>query len=1123
MFKKMGDLIVKRPWLVITLILTITIGFSTLLPSIEMKTDYNDFMPNDEIVKANMRIPKYFGKGQQSMFVYIKTKNSNSTLSPESIREQEKIKNKLLEAKEIEDTLDITLFIDQVCQLEYGKKLEECTDEEIIQVLNDILKEKSEESIKILEQNDPDEEIDYKKYEKISKGKKINEIDIKNAYIEHNNEILSFSIEVYDLKAFESKLKSPISSTNVVEWFIDFENEIKPDERLDISYRIAAHIEPKHAIWEVGKGPLKNIQTLLSNLLKKELFNQYKKEAYLWIRPPGETIYFPILLETGNIIFDTNNNLIKIEVSKKEMSKYGISAVYGSIVLPTKLSNFKIGSRYYENPGSKLPWLRFTYNTSFLIDSLEKIQGKPLLSDIAENILKKNTDLTWEDFDKIFNTPNEFIETPEQVSILNFESNYINADEAFDETSDKTLFIKPDFYNDLRIGIESLISDDYEKTGKPSAALMVLYLNVTGGYQGVLDFSEELLQRIDDIDGSLDYLTIKVTGDGIVSYEMDKVTNEANQIIIPTIFIIIILILYISFRKLSYVFVPMLSLIVSVIWLFGTMVLLGIAFSTIAVALVPLILGLGVDYSVHLSHSYRGELAKGKTPAEAIKISVLEIGNAMFLAMLTTVIAFLSFLSASLPPIRDFGLLLAFGISYTFVTAITLQAAIRYLSDRRKKQFNNRTKKNIKLDIFMGKMADGILNNQKKIITIIVKISIIACFGAIQIKTSFNFNSFIPQDNPALIIYEEIEKDFPSSGQDQEYILIEGEVASVNTLDGIRKTHFNINDDKLIGRKADGTANINSIYSIIQQAVNSNNSLINRFNLDEDTYIPKSDRDVKDFYNYLWESEEYSFTTQSNLHKTENGNYDATVIRVFIDIISESRASYALAKDLAVLTDEFNEDLEDYGNAEAIVTGQYIIWHLITTSLTDSQILSTCISLVLAGIVLIIAYRRPTLGLIAMIPVLVSILWILGTMYFIGYTLNIMTITVTSLTIGIGIDYAIHTTERFRLVADKTGDIKMAVSETVSRTGGALLIAALTTTFGFGTLIFAPIPPEQQFGVITAMTISYSFITSVLLLPLILAKWAKITKKRRGYIISPSIPGKSYLDGKDMDKNKENK
>jgi predicted RND superfamily exporter protein len=174
--------------------------------------------------------------------------------------------------------------------------------------------------------------------------------------------------------------------------------------------------------------------------------------------------------------------------------------------------------------------------------------------------------------------------------------------------------------------------------------------------------------------------------------------------------------------------------------------------------------------------------------------------------------------------------------------------------------------------------------------------------------------------------------------------------------------------------------------------------------------------------------------------------------------------------------------------------------------------LSTAISLVLATIVLIVAYRRFTLGIIAILPVLISIIWILGTMVLIDYSLNVLTITVTSLTIGIGVDYAIHATERFKLVADKTGDIQMAVCETIERSGGGLIIAAITTVSGFGMLIFAPIPPQVQFGVIMVMTISYSLITSILYLPLMLARWANWSKKRKGYIISSKPLDEEYLN-----------
>jgi predicted RND superfamily exporter protein len=362
---------------------------------------------------------------------------------------------------------------------------------------------------------------------------------------------------------------------------------------------------------------------------------------------------------------------------------------------------------------------------------------------------------------------------------------------------------------------------------------------------------------------------------------------------------------------------------------------------------------------------------------------------------------------------------------------------------------------------------------------------------------------FIPQDNPALTLFDKISQNFPYSSQDQEYILIEGNIATVQALKGIAITHKNMNDDQYIARKSDMTTKTESVYTIIQQALANNKTLVSEYNIDTSTNLPKTDSDVYRFYNYLYESNEYGMQLQGLLFKDKDG-YKATIIRVYTDI--GTNMSGDITKELETLNEELNDDLASFGEATPIVTGNLLITLTILKNMTESQIISTAVCFFLAAIMLTLIYRNPVLGLIAMIPVTVSIICVLGTMYFIGYTLNILTITVTCITIGVGIDYSCYITQRFRLTADKTGDITKAVSETISRTGSAIFIAALSSMFGFGILAFAPIPPQQQFGIITAITLIYAFTTSILVLPLVLARWAKSRKKRKGYIISPGAP-----------------
>ncbi|UCF49018.1 MAG: MMPL family transporter [Thermoplasmatales archaeon] len=1122
MLKSLGRLIEKRPWLVITFVLLITIGFSILIPSIEMKTDYMEFMPDDEVIEAYFRVMTTFGQTQATMFLYLENQQESSTITPKALREQYYIEKELKKLPEVDEALSIITILEQVCFLEFGETFENCTDEQIKIALNDLFDDQEVSSVKIFEKDDTNEEINYKRYPRIFRGKAIDEIDIKNCEINYNDEKMIFSLEVYDLSKLESGIKSPIPLMNTVEWFIDFENMLIPDPRLDIDYRITAHIEPKHVLWELGKGPIKNIITLLQNIRNRELINSFKNEAYLWVKLQEQPTYFPLALKTAEINFNTNENKIEISVSREELSTYGIAPRFGFYELPAKLTNFKAGTRYYKTPIGSLPWLRVSANTTVLLNRLEKIRNRPIIGRIASRLLEKYGNITWEDFDMIFKDFDENIPIPDQIALKEIDEAWIITDIAPDSgSSNKIIFLKTALLEEVRVNALGLLSKDFEDTRNPQASIVILNLNLGWDFQDQIRLTQELLAKLKDLDLDYNFISVQATGDSVISVEMNEVTTESNTIIMPLIFVVILVVLFISFRKVSYMVLPLIALLVSIIWLFGTMVLLGISFTVMSVALFPLLMGLGVDYSVHLSHNYRLEISKGRTPGEAIKISVLEIGTAMFLAMITTVIAFLSFLSASLAPLRDLGLLLALGILYTFITAITLQASIRYLLDRKKKKFDKQKNQSFKLNIIMEKMAIKILSHQKKILGILLIITLVAGFGATQIETGFNFESFVPEGKPSIEVYHKLEDNFPFVGQDQEFILLEGDIATMDTLKGMMKTHQNIEDDTFVGRNADGSAKTESIYLLIKQAANNNISLIDEFNLDEITKIPQTDADVKRLYDFLWDSLEYGIQTQFLISKSENGRYDTGMIRVYINIVSATSEDVDLEKDLKIMDEELNGDLEEYGDVNIIITGPLLITHKITSQLTESQIISTFIAFVLATIVLIIAYRRLTLGFIVIIPVLISIVWILGTMYFIGYSLNILTITVTSLTIGIGIDYAIHATERFKLVADKTGDIKAALTETIGKTGGALLIAALTTTLGFGMLLFVPIPPEAQFGVIMVMTIAYSFITSVLFLPLILARWAKWSRKRKGYIISSKPIDTEYLNNTKSSKKKK--
>jgi hypothetical protein len=183
------------------------------------------------------------------------------------------------------------------------------------------------------------------------------------------------------------------------------------------------------------------------------------------------------------------------------------------------------------------------------------------------------------------------------------------------------------------------------------------------------------------------------------------------------------------------------------------------------------------------------------------------------------------------------------------------------------------------------------------------------------------------------------------------------------------------------------------------------------------------------------------------------------------------------------------------------VTSRNLLIAEVSTTLTAAQQRSIIVTLAAALALLIVYYavteRRPMLGVVTMIPSLLVVAWTLGTMRLMGLSFNVLTGTVASLAIGIGVPYGIHITHRFTEDLERTEDAAEAVRATVGHTGAALAGAALTTAAGFGVLYFASIVPLQQFGAMTAITIVYSLAAAVLAQPSCLVLWERVSRRTR--------------------------
>ena len=201
----------------------------------------------------------------------------------------------------------------------------------------------------------------------------------------------------------------------------------------------------------------------------------------------------------------------------------------------------------------------------------------------------------------------------------------------------------------------------------------------------------------------------------------------------------------------------------------------------------------------------------------------------------------------------------------------------------------------------------------------------------------------------------------------------------------------------------------------------------------------------------------------------------------------------------AVVQEEI-EALWSGNDQDIIATSTSILSVTVTDQITSRQTeaISSTVAAALSILVLFfwVTLRRPVLGVIAVGPIVLVLIWILGTMVLLDIPYGLITSIITALSIGIGVDYTIHVIHRYREEFSRVRNPEEAAVRTLATTGSALLGSALTTALGFGVLMFSPLAGIQQFGVTAAIAIAYSLLVPILAVPPAMTVWGAYENMR---------------------------
>ncbi len=608
-----------------------------------------------------------------------------------------------------------------------------------------------------------------------------------------------------------------------------------------------------------------------------------------------------------------------------------------------------------------------------------------------------------------------------------------------------------------------------------------------------------------------------VIGMDLTSRRILEATQDSFAILLPAAFILVIIVLALVYRNVMDMVVSLLALGFAIVWTYGLGTLAGFVFNPMTLAVPVIIVGLGIDYGIHLTLRYREERSQGMSPRESARTSISWVGSALLIATMATMAAFMSNLTSEMSALKDFGILLAVGLASAFVIMVTFVPSVRQLIDGRSEsraqqpKSQEKPRRSPRASAALGAGATAAEHHPRVVIVATLLVTALALLAATRLETRFELEDFLPAKLEYARDIRFILEEFNATGGSAN-ILIQGDISSPAVLKAIQACELNMIDNRLVAVKATPLGDrpdVDSVVSLMKD-VATDESLTDPLDLYSQEFallyhsasadgddVPE--KDVEALLTWLYESNITASRTRSMLHRDAQGRFDSTVMR--IAIVSDSM------EDADELLAELNADagpLEDLvGTGElsrATVTGSSIMAMQIISSLKNSLSVSFIFTLVVSFIIMTIVFyvteRSMVLGAITMIPVLLCSAWILGSMYVLGIAYTVLTVMITALTIGLGVTYGIHLTHRFVEEMREHEDVDDGCMETVAHTGSALFGAAATTVAGFGLLVFSLLPPIQEFGAIVALTIIYSFLATVFILPTFLVIWAKRVRKR---------------------------
>jgi predicted RND superfamily exporter protein len=633
------------------------------------------------------------------------------------------------------------------------------------------------------------------------------------------------------------------------------------------------------------------------------------------------------------------------------------------------------------------------------------------------------------------------------------------------------IMIETDTYSHIgekKVSVEDEFADGFEESEATADTKDRVFLSDMENKE-LLDKLHSVIKKYQK-----DGLEIYIAGSPAVNNALKSQMRADMQKFTKITFLIIIIFLFIMFKRASAVFYPLLVIIFSLLTTIGTMAWAGVAFKLPTQIVPSLLLAVSVGATVHILSIFFDRFNSKGSRKDAIIFTMEHSGLAIAMTSVTTAIGVGSFAGSEVAPISDLGTFASLGVMVSLFLTLTLLPAL--LSITKLKARPQLTHKSSKLDNIMKQLALIPVKHYKAILIGSALLVSVAIYSASKIELSHNPLVWFQKDNFNRVSTETIDK------------AMNGTVTIEVTID--TKTTNGWNDpqrlDKLNKLSAkletyiDEYTHIGKVVSLATIVKETNRAL----HSNQESYykIPKS----------------ADLVSQELLLFENSGSDDLE--DVVDSQFSKARVTIKLpwtdaVKAWKVLEYVKSEVKTTFKNEEVITTGMIPLLINTFAQSVSSSVDSYIMAFIGISFMMMIILGSVRIGLISMIPNLVPIILGLLIMYIMNIPLDMFTLLIGSIAIGLAVDDTIHFMHNFKRYYLKTKDSAKAIEETFFTTGKAMVITSIVLSLGFFSYLQGEMIAVQNFGLLTGSVIILALIGDLLLAPalmIVVAKWGWI-------------------------------